>query len=78
MGVAGHGIDAGFVIFVDGCWLGEQHEGHGQKAFDPFDELVSAMGFERVCPRMRENTNDGHLRENSHSTRYLVVMVAVF
>jgi hypothetical protein len=29
--------------------LGEQHEGYGHEAFDPFDELVSAMSFESVC-----------------------------
>jgi len=32
---------------MDGCWLGEQDEGDGEEAFDPFDLRRLAVVVER-------------------------------
>lgn len=34
--------------FVDAGWLRVEDEGHGEEPFDPFDELVAAVGFECI------------------------------
>ena len=33
---------------IDCRWLRMKHEGDGEETFDPLDQLISTMGFERV------------------------------
>ena len=55
MGGGGHGLEDGIAADggrggggVGGCGLGVQDEGDGEEAFDPFDQLVAAVGLQGV------------------------------
>ena len=55
VGGSGHGLEDGMAADcggggggVGGGRLGVQDEGNGEEAFDPFDELVAAVGFQGV------------------------------